>query len=136
MSKYRDKKVDQYSSKIEMMLNAIAGKEAANLGVQEILKKDKEEFCKVDLSENPKDVSLMSFDKAVQIGMQEMAQKALFDISVLATSFDRVLAMVEQMLDNVDEKQAKLYRKRLEILTEFERISAELANPYYSKKFQ
>jgi hypothetical protein len=112
MEKYRDKKVNEHMFNIEALLTAISGKETKHLNVQDILKLD----------------PLMSFDKAVQLGMMETANEAIVEVKVLATSLDRIIAMVDQMADELGadgNENCHKYRKRLEVLTNFSRIKDE-----------
>jgi len=121
MDKYRDEKVNEHMFHIAALLTAISEKSAANLDVPEIFKRDPE----------------MSFDKAVQIGMMETANKAMIEVKALATGTDRIIAMVNQMVEYMetsDLTQAKLYKTRLEVLTNFSRIANEF-RPENSHQF-
>lgn len=136
-NKYRDEKLNEHMFNIDALLTAISGKESANLGVKERLKKDKEEFFKLDTSEDPKIRPLMSFDKAVQTGMMEIANNTLIEVKALATSLDRMIVMVDQMADEMSadgNENCHKYRKRLEILTNFSRIVDEF-KPEKSHQF-
>ena len=121
-NKYRNEKLNEHMLHIEALLTAISGKETTNLGVTERLKKDKKEFFELDTSEDPKIRPLMSFDKAVQLGMMEIANEAIIEVKALATGLDRIIAMVDQMAEDLGadgNENCHKYRKRLEILTNF-----------------
>lgn len=114
---FRNNKLDRQMENISFLLTAIEARELGNLKVMDILK--------VNRREHPE----MSMDKATEIGMQRNARKALLDMTALATSFDRVLKMTEQMIETmvtVGLSEGLLYKKRLEILTDFDKITKEL----------
>lgn len=111
---YRNDEINKFMLEIEQLLAAISEKYSKNLGVPEILKRD----------------PLISYDDAIRIGMMETANTAMIKVIALSAGFDRVVSMVNQMADNLDEvgqnKKAQLYRNRLKILTNFDRIVDEL----------
>lgn len=119
---YRDEEVNSFMLKIEEDLVAISEKHSKTLGVIEILKRD----------------PLTMYDKAVTIGMRETANDALIKVIALSTGLDRIIAMVNQMADTLDaggnHKKAKMFRNRLNILTNFERIVKEF-DPSKIKEF-
>lgn len=113
---YRDKILNAHMEDTGALLSAIAAKETLNLRVLEILKKDPE----------------MSFDKATIIGMQEAANQANMRVVVMATSFDRTIRMAASMAREMtvaNIKNGQRYEKRLEILTDFDKIALELTPP-------
>jgi len=129
MEKYSDKTLDEYVSELNDLLSAIAAKESKNLNVAKILRRDE----------------LMSFETATRIGMQENAKQAIMGLAVLATSFDRVIRMVEQMIEETAKngctkethwKNPKKYEDRLNIIMDFERILKELNPPIKEGKFK
>ena len=121
--KYRNQKIDEQMMLVEFLLTAISEKKASKLGVTEILATDKEK--------------LMSFDKAVQIGMMSTANQSLVATKALAISLDRICVMVNQMTKEMTDAgmdNGERYANRLEILTNFKRIMEEL-NPELAFKF-
>ena len=120
--KYRNEEIDLFMFKIEKSLSAISEKYSEGLGVTEILKRDE----------------LMTYPDAIRTGMMETANLALIQVIALSTGFDRVIAMVNQMADHLEssgqEKVASLYRNRLKVLTNFNRIIDEF-DPMKSNHF-
>jgi hypothetical protein len=120
--KYRSEEIDVFMFKIEQSLSAISEKYSKALGVTEILKRD----------------PLMSYDDAIRTGMRETANKALIQVIALSAGFDRVIAMVNQMAAHLElsgqEEVANLYRNRLKVLTNFDRIADEF-DPSKSNEF-
>lgn len=101
--KYRNDELNETMFYLENLLSSIAGKEAVNLNVREILKRD----------------PVMPYITAVQIGMMENAQKAQVKLAALGTSFDRIVKMVEDMADAMGadgNQNGERYRKRLHML--------------------
>ena len=114
--RYRDKVLEGFMEVSTEMLSAIAGKELQALRVQEILKRD----------------PLMSFDRAVIIGMQEAANRATFQMAVIATSFDRTIRMATLMAEEMtiaEMKNGPRYERRLKLLTDLGKITQELTPP-------
>ena len=121
--KYRNQKLSKEMDAIIGFLTAIECREIPNLKVMEILKEYK--AARPD----------MLMEDAIEIAIRNAANKANFKTIVLATSFDRVLVMLEQMFAdmapeamknaNVHDKLAR-YKKRLALLTNFETIAKEL----------
>jgi hypothetical protein len=120
MNLYRYEQLNKQMEIIERILTSISEKNQKELGVTEILKKD----------------PLLPYDKAVRMGMQEAANNAMFQVKVLATSLDRVISMVLQMVERgeLDVTSLLSYKKRLELLTNFDRILEEI-DPLMSYKF-
>jgi len=111
-NKYRDEKLNEHMFRVEALLTAISGKETKHLNVQDILKTD----------------TLMSFDKAVQLGMMETANEAIVEVKALAVSLDRLIAMTKEIIGVMDTcglTQSSLYRRRLKVLTNLSRITDE-----------
>jgi hypothetical protein len=121
MSKYRNDQIDEQMANIGLCLTGIEAKEADNLCVSDIL------------AENRHDHPDMSFEKAVELGMRQNAKEALFRATVLATSFDRLVAMTEQMIEGIKGTSlagaAERYEKRLGILLNLDKLSEELTPP-------
>lgn len=118
--RYRDDKLDKFMDVSTELLSAIAGKELERLRVQEILKRDPE----------------MSFDRATIIGMQEAANHATLRVAIIATSFDRTIRMatlMAQEMTTVGLKNGPIYERRLELLTDLDKITQELTPPKRAK---
>jgi len=116
MKQYRNDNLDKQVEILSLLVTAIAEKNSRHLNVMAIMKKD----------------PLISFDKAVQIGMQETAEKALIQLAALATGSDRIIKMAEDMCAELTKKKSKsgfMYKKRLQLLTQFESIVKELTPP-------
>jgi hypothetical protein len=106
---------------ITALLTAISGKETKHLNVQDILKTD----------------PLMSFDKAVQLGMMETANEAIVEVKALATSLDRLIVMTNEIIGIMDTcglTQAAIYKRRLKVLTNLSRIAEEF-KPEFNHQF-
>jgi len=116
MKTYRNEKLNDFMEISGDLLSAIAAKETLNLRVAEILKRDPE----------------MSFDRATIIGMQEAANRANIRVAIVATSFDRTIRMAANMAKEMTAaniKNGQRYEKRLEILTDLDKIAIELTPP-------
>jgi rRNA pseudouridine-1189 N-methylase Emg1 (Nep1/Mra1 family) len=121
MTEYRNDKITEQMIRIEKLLTSISEKQAKNLGVVEVMQED----------------HLLSYDDAIRKAMMKKANEAMIQAKTLATGFDRVIAMVGQMaheLEQHDVKKASLYRNRLNVLTNFVRISQEF-EPAEANKF-
>ena len=76
-------------------------------------------------------------EKAIRLGMQKKANESMVAAKALAMGLDRVIAMVEQMANEMKEANmpnGERYEKRLEILLDFKRIMDEL-NPEMARHF-
>jgi hypothetical protein len=119
--KYRNEQVEKQMELIEFMLTAISEKKSSKLEVNAIMNED----------------HLMSYDKAIRIGMQRKANESMIATKALAMGFDRVVAMVGQMIAEMkksDMANTNLYENRLKVLTNFKRIMDEL-NPEMARHF-
>lgn len=117
MDKFRSKKINNKVETITDALTAIEAREMPNLGVMAILK---------DYRRGRPE---MTIEDALEIAIREKAREASSEVAVLATSFDRVIAMVNQMAEEMTEAKMKngaRYKKRLGILTNFAKIAEEL----------
>jgi len=69
--------------------------------------------------------------------MRETANKAIVDVKALATGLDRLIVMTNEIIGIMETSgltQASLYKRRLELLTNFARIVEEF-KPECNHKF-
>ena len=116
MDEYRNENVEKHTQVINVLLQAIAGKEYKNLGSFKNLQKD----------------DVANIEEAIIMSMQEAANKALVQLTAMAIGFDRVLAAFEQAIQEMEDEDmpnGRRYRNRVAILTNFESIVKELTPP-------
>jgi hypothetical protein len=110
--KYRDENVDTFMDVLERELTAMVGKEFGNLGVAGVLERNRQD--------NPE----MTLEDATMWAMRDTAARVLRKTKVLATTLDRMVAMVGNMADEMGadgNQNSERYRKRLEVLLELDK---------------